>query len=68
MNSGRKETESKWVAHLGKQCLVAFGSHLQTAVHTGQSFYPQAGGKHFATEKYNAWTESQCRQEQRNDN
>lgn len=59
MNSERKKTESKWVAHLGKRCLVAFGSHLQTAVPTGQSFYPWAGGKHFAIEKYSAGAESQ---------
>lgn len=59
MNRGGKKTESKWAAHLGKWCLVAFGSHLQTAVPTGQSFYPQAGGKHFAIEKYSAWVESQ---------
>lgn len=58
MNSGREKTESKWVAHLGKWCLVAFGSHLQTTVPTGQSFLPQGSGEHFATEKYNARTES----------
>lgn len=58
MNSGRKKTESKRVAHLGKRCLVAFGSHLQT-VPTGQSVYPRAGGRYFAIEKYGPGAESQ---------